>query len=445
MNTQHALQQDPTEDRARTAARFFLEWLFALTGRSDYAVRLWDGTTLTGASGEAPFTLVLSHAGALRRMFRPPLDLSLGEAFIYGDFDIEGDIHAAIAWSDGFSGRSLKAGDLATMARMVAKLPRGRARRVNGRGPARLSGERHSLERDRAAIAYHYDVGNDFYALWLDRAMIYSCAYFKTGKEDLDTAQRQKLDLICRKLRLRPGEKLLDIGCGWGGLVIHAVEKYGVTAVGVTLSEQQVALGRERLAAAGLEGRAEIKLQDYRELSDATFDKIVSVGMFEHVGRDHLPEYFSHVFRLLKPGGLFLNHGISRRAAQAAGRRDTWLKRFLLGSGEFQQRYVFPDGELVPVSEAGLVAERAGFEVRDVENLREHYALTLRHWVRRLEEHRQQAVAATDETTYRIWRLYMAASVRGFESGNINVNQMLLAKLDGGRSHLPLTREDLYA
>jgi len=238
---------------------------------------------------------------------------------------------------------------------------------------------------------------------------------------------------------------LLDIGCGWGGLVMYVARKYGVTALGVTLSEQQTAFAAERIADAGLQGQVEVRLQDYRDLADESFDKIVSVGMFEHVGRGHLPEYFAHAYRLLKLGGLFLNHGISRRPKKPVRGWQALIERRVLGSNQFIQRYVFPDGELVPVSEVNLVAEDTGFEVRDVENLREHYALTLRHWVKRLEDHWTEAVQASDEVTCRIWRLYMAASAHGFDIGNINVNQTLFVKPVAGQRHMPLTRADLYA
>jgi cyclopropane-fatty-acyl-phospholipid synthase len=316
------------------------------------------------------------------------------------------------------------------------------------RGPLKLSGAQHSKERDRAAVQYHYDVGNDFYALWLDKRMVYSCAYFKTGQEDIDTAQEQKLDHICRKLRLSPGEHLLDIGCGWGGLVMYAAEHYGVNALGVTLSARQAELANQRIGAANLADRVSVRLLDYRDLEDEQFDKLVSVGMFEHVGRSHLPEYFTHAYRLLKPGGLFLNHGIAVHPyAVRPGTVKLWERfanRYVLGLGRFSQGYIFPDGELEPVSDVNLLAENAGFEVRDVENLREHYALTLRQWVARLEAHRADAIRLTDETIYRTWKLYMSGSVYGFEAGRTNVNQTLLAKMEHGHSHVPLTREDLY-
>ncbi len=432
-------------DRAVRHTLEILEGLFGPPEGWGFAVRLWDGQVWPSPGASAPFTLVLTHPGALRQMFRLPLELSLGEAYIYGDFDIEGDIHSAVARLDDLRARVLSPRELLALFRRLWALPRGTGPRYRGRGPARLRGRRHSLERDREAIRYHYDVGNEFYALWLDRNMTYSCAYFPTGTEDLDTAQERKYELICRKLRLRPGERLLDIGCGWGGLVIYAARRYGVRALGVTLSERQAAYAREWIAREGLEGQVEVALQDYRELKDASFDKVVSVGMFEHVGEAHLPEYFRQVYRLLKPGGLFLNHGISRHPGPRPRGWEAFVDRYVVGSGSFIQRYIFPDGELVPVSAVNLMAEEAGFEVRDVENLREHYARTLRHWVARLEAHRDEAVRVADEVTYRTWRLYMAASAYGFETGRINVNQTLLAKPDRGRVDLPWSRADLYA
>lgn len=416
-----------------------------------FDIRLPDGTVLPGAINPA-FGLVLKHAGALRRMFAPPIELSVGESFIYGDFDIEGDIFSAFSLIDTSLTRRFSLGEIAGLVWSIRTLPKSGPTRPVSRGPARLRGHLHSRERDLAAIRYHYDVGNEFYALWLDRRMQYSCGYFPTGTEDLDTAQELKLEHICRKLRLRPGERLLDIGCGWGGLATHAADGYDVQVLGVTLSANQVEYAQARLADA-----VSVQLLDYRDLADESFDKIVSVGMFEHVGRNELPAYFAQVYRLLKPGGLFLNHGISSRpdvlhvpddgrkpARQAAGWRKRLTQR-ITGDGSFAKRYVFPDGQLVPVSEANLVAEAAGFEVRDVENLREHYALTLRQWVTRLEAKREEAIKATNEVTYRTWRLYMAAAAYGFEAARISVNQTLLSKPEGGKSYVPLTRAALYA
>jgi cyclopropane-fatty-acyl-phospholipid synthase len=271
--------------------------------------------------------------------------------------------------------------------------------------------------------------------------MAYSCAYFATAETDLDTAQAAKFEHICRKLRLEPGEQLLDIGCGWGGLVVYAAEHYGVEVTGINLSQPQIDFARGWIAEAGLEDRAKIELLDYRDIDpDAAYDKIVSVGMVEHVGRGRLNEYFRSAYRALKPGGLFLNHAI----ASHRKRPDTWFERTFLQRGKFVQSYVFPDGELVWISDMLRAAEETGFEVRDVESLREHYALTLRNWIANLESNHEQAVALKDERTYRTWRLYMSTAAYGFESGGINVYQALLSKGDQGQSKLPLTRDDIY-
>jgi cyclopropane-fatty-acyl-phospholipid synthase len=316
---------------------------------------------------------------------------------------------------------------------------------ANARSP-QLSGARHSSERDARAVRYHYDVGNDFYALWLDANMVYSCAYFPTGTEDLDAAQIAKMEHICRKLRLKPGERLLDIGCGWGGLIRYAAERYGVQALGVTLSEPQAEWARARIVTAGLEDRCRVEVRDYRTLaSEAPFDKVVSVGMFEHVGRARLPTYFATAYRVLRPGGLFLNHGIAGSFGGPARSLGQWTFNRLWKPGQFIWKYVFPDGELVPPREAITQGELAGFETRDVENLREHYALTLRQWVRRLEARHEEAVALVGEPTYRVWRLYMAASAYSFTVGRNSLIQALFSKPGPqGVSELPLTRADLY-
>jgi cyclopropane-fatty-acyl-phospholipid synthase len=301
------------------------------------------------------------------------------------------------------------------------------------RRPANFSGSLHSRERDRQAISYHYDLPAEFYALWLDQRMVYSCAYFATPEEDLDSAQERKLDYICRKLRLCRGERLLDIGCGWGGLIMRAAAHYGVEAVGITLSAPQAELARQRLRESGLSDRCRVEVSDYRDIEHGQlYDKIVSVGMFEHVGEAFLPEYFNRAYELLRPGGVFLNHGIAYSA--------TYHRR----GPSFSERYVFPDGEMVPINTTIRAAELSGFEVRDIESLREHYELTLHHWVRRLEAHAEQARGISDDTTYRIWRLYMAGSAHGFRTGRLNVYQTLLVKPRQGGSGLPLTREDWY-
>jgi cyclopropane-fatty-acyl-phospholipid synthase len=266
--------------------------------------------------------------------------------------------------------------------------------------------------------------------------MVYSCAYFHSPEDDLNLAQQQKLEHICRKLRLRPGQRLLDIGCGWGGLVIYAAQHYQVDATGISLSQPQADLANHRIKVAGLSSACRVQVRDYREVEAPNdFDALVSVGMFEHVGAAMLPGYFSLAHRLLRPGGVFLNHGIACRTGEEVPPNKS----------TFSQAYVFPDGELEPINVSLRAAEENHFEVRDVESLREHYALTLRHWVKRLEAHHEQALAFVEEPTYRTWRLYMSASADLFTSGRANVYQTLLAKPDErGQSGLPLTRQDWY-
>jgi len=297
---------------------------------------------------------------------------------------------------------------------------------------ARLGGRLHSKARDAAAISHHDDVGNDFYRLVLGPTLTYSCAYFATPQGSLDDAQRAKYDLICRKLGLGEGVRLLDVGCGWGGMVLHAAEHYGVRAVGITLSKEQHALATERVADAALAGRVEIRLQDYRDVDDGPFDAISSIGMFEHVGMDALTGYFTKLYSLLKPEGRLLNHGISRPAGPSAIDRNSFIAR-----------YVFPDGGLHEVGTVVSSMQGEGFEVRDVESLREHYALTLRAWVRNLEANWDEAQALIGPRRARIWRLYMAASALNFEAGRTAIHQVLgLRPSREGASGIPLRREE---
>lgn len=397
-------------------------------------VRLWDGTQWPDATPRQ-VTVVLNHPGALRAMFLPGNEVALGEAYLHDDFDIEGDIEAVFGVAEGLLEAVSHWKTKLHLGYWLLRLPAGRRTRSSVRGPAQLKGEEHSIKRDRRAITYHYDVSNDFYSLWLDDRMVYSCAYFESSDEDLETAQARKLDYICRKLRLKPGQRLLDIGCGWGGLVIHAARRYGVDALGITLSQPQAELANARIASAGLAHRCRVEVLDYREMDElGTYDALVSVGMFEHVGQALLPTYFAQAWRLLRPGGVFLNHGIAKRATDAAAPSKT-----------FSNTYVFPDGELVPISTTLRLAEGAKFEVRDVESLREHYALTLRHWVRRLEARHEEALRYVDEPTYRVWRLFMSGSAHGFSVGRLNVYQALLVKPGPrGQSRLPLGRADWY-
>jgi cyclopropane-fatty-acyl-phospholipid synthase len=436
-----------TDAAAKRVASAVLEDLFGPSGRT-FALRFWDGTVEgPKASFEPRFTLVLRRPGALRRMLLPPTDLALGEAYIRDDFDIEGNLEEATKLVEFISRRLRSPTLLARVVRGLRRLPSDDLPKNDSiRFPNRhLRGRLHSRTRDATAVRSHYDVGNEFYALWLDRRMVYSCAYFDTGEEDIDAAQEAKLDYTCRKFRLKPGESLLDIGCGWGSLVLYAAEHYGDKATGITLSEPQATLARARIAEAGLTDRCHIEVRDYRDLPQGSiFDKVVSVGMFEHVGRAKLPTYFSQAYRLTRPGGLFLNHGIITLSSRSAPLR--LVEKVLSPRTSFIQRYVFPDGELVSPAEVLRLAEAAGCETRDVESLREHYALTLRRWVRRLEGRHEEAAQVAGEQAYRAWRLYMAGCARAFAMGRISIVQALFSKSgEDGLSTLPLTRKDLYA
>jgi cyclopropane-fatty-acyl-phospholipid synthase len=399
-----------------------------------FRLRLWDGATW-GTDEDPAFTLVVNHPRALREMFMAPTELTLGEAYISGDLDVEGDMEAAYAFGEYLLAQNKNLSPSRKLK--IASMLQGLSLHHSGNGEpkgAEVRGVLHSKERDAQAIRYHYDLPPEFFALWLDRRMVYSCAYFASGPyQSLDEAQDHKLDYICRKLRLRRGDHLLDIGCGWGGLLTYAATHYGVLARGITLSVRQAEVVREKIDRGGLEGRCRVEVCDYRDLEYAQqFDKIASVGMFEHVGEPLLPEYFQHAWRLLRPGGVFLNHGI----AASTGHH---------GNGSsFIERYVFPDGELIPLHRSMGIAEQSGFEVRDVESLREHYVLTLRQWIQRLEARQDEARCIAGEAIYRIWRLYMAGSAHQFRTGELNLYQMLLAKPLNGNSGLPLTRADWY-
>jgi len=425
----------------RTSARSTLralEVLLAPLGPREFAVRLWNGETLPPAPGRAArFVLVLTHPSSLLRMLWPPGELTAAEAFVRGDWDVEGDLVAAVSLRHRVR---LGPRDLLALAPLAPALLRGAASAGPLSRVARLRGAKHTPRRDAAAVRHHYEVGNEFYSLWLDERMVYSCAYFPEPTATLDEAQQAKLELICRKLDLKPGERLLDIGCGWGGLVAWAAEHHGVSAVGITLSTAQAELARERIAARGLASRCRLEVTDYRELRAEPFDKVVSVGMVEHVGVALLPTYFRQAFQLLRPGGLFLNHGIAPVVP-----RDGSLRSRILRQGGFVQKYVFPDGELPFLHETVAAAVDAGLELRDVESMREHYALTLRHWLGRLERSRVEAERAVGSAAYRIWRLYLAGAASDFERAQNTVFQALYVKPDRARTGLPLTRDGWYA
>ncbi|MGF1429183.1 class I SAM-dependent methyltransferase [Kitasatospora sp. LaBMicrA B282] len=408
-----------------------------------FRLRAWDGSE-AGTPG-AP-VLVLRNRRALRRLLWAPGELGLVRAFVAGDLDIGPgeDLYAVLTEAAHFVERPelrevrLGLGELTGPAgrRAVAVLARAGALGPQPALPpeeARPAGRVHSRARDRAAISHHYDVGNDFYRLVLGASMVYSCAYWTPASRSLEDAQAAKLELICRKLALRPGMRLLDVGCGWGSLALHAAEHHGVTAVGVSISAEQVALARERVAAAGLADRVEIRLQDYREIPDGPYDAVSSVGMAEHVGSEQYRLYARGLYELLAPGGRLLNHQIARRPTAPGEAYRT---------SPFMDRYVFPDGELAPVGSTVALLEEAGFEVRDLESLREHYALTLRAWVANLEAAWPQAVRLVGRGRARVWRLYMAACALAFEENRIGVNQVLAVRTTPhGDSRLPATRE----
>ncbi|HEY7791075.1 MAG TPA: cyclopropane-fatty-acyl-phospholipid synthase family protein [Vicinamibacterales bacterium] len=422
-----------TPDPHVDTSRRILQAIFSRYPHRDFTVQFWNGVRWTPDTGDpSRFTLHLRHPGALRQMFAHRSERTLGEAFVHGDFDVEGDLEAAFRAVDYLMLVRPSLLEQVHLLQLVRHLPPASGKHGEFQ-PATLAGRVHSKARDRRAVTFHYDFSNEFFALWLDRAMVYSCAYFASPSEDVDTAQARKLDYLCRKLRLKPGERLLDIGCGWGGLIVHAARHYGVDATGITLSEPQAHLANARIRQAGLGDRCRAVIRDYRDLgADTPFDKIVSVGMIEHVGEACLPEFCSQAFRVLRPGGAFLLHGIGT-SRPAMSRR-----------GAFGEQYVFPDTELVSVATTIAAAEGAGFEVRDVESLREHYALTLRQWIRRLESRWTEACDMVGESACRVWRLFMAGAAYRFAVSDYNLYQTLLVRPDNGVSGVPLTRGDWY-
>ncbi|MEV6795027.1 cyclopropane-fatty-acyl-phospholipid synthase family protein [Streptomyces sp. NPDC051320] len=401
-------------------------------------IRAWDGSE-SGPPGTP--VLVIRHRRALRRLLWKPGELGLARAWVAGEIDVEGDLYAALELLAGLIWEHDDEQDkkrplhplldsrLRTAARGLLDLggplppPPPPAEEIR-----RRRGPIHTKHRDKQAISHHYDVGNDFYELVLGPSMVYSCAYW-ADDSTLETAQRDKLDLVCRKLALKEGMRLLDVGCGWGSMAIHAAREYGVQVTGVTLSREQAAYARKRIADEGLTDRIEIRVQDYRDVKDGPYDAISSIGMAEHVGSVRYREYADDVFALLKPGGRLLNHQIGRRPERDESAYEI---------DGFIDAYVFPDGELAPLGRTVATLEEAGFEARDVQALREHYGLTLRQWVANLETHWQEAVRLTSPGRARVWRLYMAASALAFERNRIGVNQILAVKTPAeGASGVP--------
>lgn len=400
---------------------------------------LWDGSEVNLGCDCPEFSLIFRSPKAFQDMVLSHHPLRVVESYFQGLIDIDGNLYSALKLRHYLSSLQLP---LAEKAMLAAKALTIRTDEGGSNGSRKWAknlsqklGLGPSKELNRNAISFHYDVSNDFYALWLDEQMVYSCAYYEDASQSLEQAQCNKLDHICRKLRLKAGERMLDIGCGWGALVCWAAEHYGVSAHGITLSRKQYDHAQRTIECRGLEQKVTVELMDYRDLKgEAVYDKVSSVGMFEHVGLKNLPAYFAVANRVLKPGGLFLNHGIT---SDEGG----WKKSI---STEFINRYVFPDGQLETISTVQQLMEDAKFEIHDVESLRKHYELTLREWVRRLESCREEALGHVPESVYRIWRLYMAACAIQFDEGNTGVYQILASRRAPFSDPVPLTRRDLH-
>ena len=431
MAMQPAIQNDIHVSKSRA----MLLTLSAHYGPRDFAVRFWDGSLLEAETGLPQFTLVLQHPGALRAMLMPFDNLAFGNAYIFNDFDVEGDMHAFFGWVKAILNRPWSRWQNLTFLGKLYGLPNTPTPRVGAPEGAVLTGTHHTQEGDAGAIEYAYNLSNAFYELFLDKHMQYTCAYFHHPEESIDVAQERKLDLICRKLRLKPGQKFLDVGCGWGGLIIHAAKHYGVEAVGITLSKEQAAFAEGRIKSEGLTERCKIVFQDYRNLPPtAEYDAAATVGMAEHVGEKMMPELMQRIKDALKPQGVYLHHSITLRANTPY---PSWTA--------FARRYVFPNGEVRPILTALKAGEWVGFEIRDVESLREHYIHTLEKWVEKLEAHHDEAVRLTNEVTYRIFRIYLTGAAQGFRRGLYNLYQTLFVKPDDdNQSGLPLTREGWY-
>lgn len=414
-------------DTASVAARNIL-WLVMADYHGPVAIELWNGETVIGNRSSA-CTIVFRHPAPIRDLVLHKDLVRLAEAYLVGDIDLAGDVETLFDLVEYLQANMPHWPARLRMLRHALQLPYD----DNIESSYHIRSTSEERNNSLASISYHYDMGNDFYSLWLDPEMLYSCAYFKSPSQSLAGAQHDKLEHICRKLRLTPGQSLLDIGCGWGGLVIWAARHFGVQSHGITLSKQQYEFALERIRKEGLEDQVRIELRDYRHLEqDMQYDRVVSVGMFEHIGIANFPTYFRIIKQLLKPGGLFLNHSITN---------DTGWQRNPLTN--FINRYVFPDGELARISDMITAMEQAGFEIIDVEGLRRHYNLTLCQWIKALETNHSRVVNLVGEATYRVWRLYMAGTAYYFDEGSMGIYQVL-AGHDRQPQPVPLRRDDLY-
>ncbi len=390
-------------------------WVDSIRDRSALPLRLelWNGQRLDFGQHAPQVTIRVPHASALNYLLTPSL-FNLGKAYVEGKIEVEGRLNEIISVGNALAKQTLK--------------PEGKFARV-------VRSVHHTKKKDEEAIRYHYDVSNDFYSMWLDENMVYSCAYFETGDEDLATAQLKKIDHILTKIQLRPGHALLDIGCGWGALVLRAAQKFGAHCVGVTLSRNQYELARERVARAGLADRVEIRLEDYRDIH-GTFDRITSVGMFEHVGSKHLPAYFAKMRSLLIDGGMAMNHGITTT--------DPNNGEAAYGGGEFIEQYVFPQGELQHIGAVLKAMQEGGLEAFDVENLRRHYAKTCGIWADNFENHAERIKSLVDPRRFRIWRVYLAGCAYAFANDWVSLYQVVCTKANCDVSTLPWSRRYIY-
>jgi cyclopropane-fatty-acyl-phospholipid synthase len=415
----------------RSAIGFF-ERLFRSCDTPNIAVRFWDGSVWRLRSDErTDATLILRHPESLNRMLRWPPQLAIGEAYIYDDIDVLGPLETLLPLADHLMKRRwslmdwLRCGAATLMQRGPDRVPEETRSLV-------LHGRPHEKNRDKEAVRFHYDVPVEFYQLWLDSRLMYSCGYYEHEDDGLEQAQTRKLEYFCRKLGLKRGDRVLDIGCGWGGFALYAAQVHGALVHGITLSRRQAEVANQRINAAGLSRRCRIDVRDFRDVhGEQMYDKIISIGMIEHVGQHRLASYYARAMELLAPGGAFLIQGIGTRDGQPA-------------LGPFANRYVFPDAEVLPIQDVVRAAEDSGFEVRDVESLREHYVLTLNAWNRRLEEHHEEAARVVGEVTYRVWRAYMAMAGYLFRRGRLSLYHTLCVKAENGCAGLPLTRESWY-
>jgi len=383
-----------------------------------FTLRFWDGTELPGTEPHSP-TLGFNRPQALAHVLRAPGELGLGRAYAAGLLEVD-DLDGALRMIDTFQAPPLSIGDRVRLAGAIVRACGLTAPPRRPRTELRLRGKRHTPARDRRAVRHHYDVGNDFFALFLDRSMTYSCAYFGGGAATLEEAQQAKLELVCRKLGVQPGQRVLDVGCGWGSFAIHAATRHGASVLGITLAERQAELARQRVAEAGVADRVEIRLADYRELSEEPFDAIASIGMVEHVGEERIDEYARRLHALLAPGGRLLNHGIAK--LKDLDTRD---------EGPFSERFVFPDGVPLPLSRVTLALERAGLPALHVEGLQADYARTLGHWIERYESRYEEAVRLAGAERARVWRLYLRAARLGLVTGWASIYQVLAHRPDG--------------